>query len=456
MPICSKCNEIIKPAALACTVSGKEYHPTCIHCGVCDKRLWGIPFVRTKDGKLVCEKTCSGKPPPPLPPPQLVRSETRTLIRNDENEDFKPNSIPIATTTNAATSKLKNFNPNSFESQLDLNLTPRVPDATTANVHSEQIKKCNTCNQSVFKKRFITFENGNILCNDCDLKQTPRPARVKSAHMIICSICNKTVRGTRYVTETNGKIVCENCELTGLRCVKCAQLFKLDENHRVLTNGDRFHSECLNCQECGNLIETNDFYETESGNPMCLSCFEISKLPKCFKCNNHISGAFQMLDNRPIHNDCFKCAQCSIFLRGNDYVRLANNETICFNCNLKLNGVECHKCSQIIVKEGVTFGQKDYHQSCFNCDMCKANLMRMKQIYTDKQGEGTFCSQCFMQAYSPKCSKCHNAIGPHQIATNYEEKAFHRECFLCARCKKPLANKKFFKAGNILICEDCF
>ena len=39
--------------------------------------------------------------------------------------------------------------------------------------------------------------------------------------------------------------------------------YQQDENHRILTNGDRFHSECLNCKECGNLIETNDFFETE-------------------------------------------------------------------------------------------------------------------------------------------------------------------------------------------------
>ena len=190
---------------------------------------------------------------------------------------------------------------------------------------------------------------------------------------------------------------------------------------------------------------------------MCLSCYESSRLPKCSKCTNYISGPFKIIENQPIHADCFKCEECGLFLNTETgYFKSDNNELICPNCNLKQNAAKCSKCSERIIREGVSFANKDYHQLCFKCDFCQIDLLKMKQILTDKQNQGIFCITCFVRNFSPNCDKCRGPIAPHQIATKYEEKSFHRECFCCARCKKPLANKKFFKAGNILICEDCF
>jgi len=414
----------------------------------------------------------------------MNRSETRTLTRFRDDNDSSSNSaslneisLPVVS-PNSSTSKLKNFNPNSFESQLNLDLTPRInnnkpsepPSPAKKKTQIEPIinnseqepfnqsKTCKACMQSVFKKRFITFENGEIICHDCDQKNTPRPARIKSAHMIVCYVCSKTVQGSRYITETNGKIVCEKCEMTGQRCSKCNFLFKKNEQHRLLKNNDQFHFDCFDCAKCNQCIGSEDFYETESGHPMCLSCFEISKLPKCSKCNNYISGAYQMIENQPIHNDCFKCSQCFQFLNTETgyFINSLNQEQICPSCNLKSSAAKCSRCSQLITAEGVSFAEKDFHQTCFKCDLCRNDLIRMKQVYTDQKGEGTYCSTCFINTFAPKCSKCSNPIAPHQMKTKYEEKYFHYECFLCNRCKKTLANKKFFKAGNLLICEACF
>ncbi len=58
MPTCTKCKTSIKPAALACTVSGKDFHPTCVNCSRCDRSLWGKSFVRV-NGKLQCERACT-------------------------------------------------------------------------------------------------------------------------------------------------------------------------------------------------------------------------------------------------------------------------------------------------------------------------------------------------------------------------------------------------------------
>lgn len=152
--------------------------------------------------------------------------------------------------------------------------------------------------------------------------------------MIVCSCCGSTMRGTKYFTEPNGDIICENCDANGPRCAQCKQLFRRQDSKRTMPNGVAYHMACFNCSTCGKLIPTSDFYQTETREPMCLDCYEVSKLPKCSSCGKHISGTYYMLDNKPLHAECFKCSQCSSLL-GNDpngYFR--NNVKTIFILNL--------------------------------------------------------------------------------------------------------------------------
>jgi hypothetical protein len=84
MPKCAKCSQSIKPAALACTVGGKEYHPTCVNCCRCERGLWGKAFVRTKDGRLQCERPCT-----PCARPASVRSSSAQLLNSKEQAETK-------------------------------------------------------------------------------------------------------------------------------------------------------------------------------------------------------------------------------------------------------------------------------------------------------------------------------------------------------------------------------
>ncbi len=457
MPICKKCNESIKPAALACTVKGEEYHPTCIYCATCNKKLWGKPFKRTKEGKLVCERACTpliARPTTATIPPSIAKVRPGSAQQNRLIEQPTDLSSPKS-------------NANNFSS---LNSTPRVQNSprpeknqsilntnSSSSLNYVAVKTCKICKESVSNKRFITFENGEIICNDCDLKNAPRPPRIKSAHLIVCSICNKTVQGRKYFTEPDGKIVCDSCELNAARCYKCKNLFVFNEDRRKLSNGLEFHIECFICVVCSQQINTKDFFENETGMPMCLSCFEISKLPKCLKCKNHISGAYLMVENQAIHYECFRCSQCESNLETkNGYFKHpVSGEPICMNCNHKINAAKCAKCQNPVVKDGISYAEKDYHQTCFKCDICSIELTKMKKIMNGSQGN-LYCEICFVKHLSPKCGKCNEPIPPQFPGTVYEDKIFHKSCFACARCKKTLANKKFFKAGKLLICEACF
>lgn len=141
----------------------------------------------------------------------------------------------------------------------EINPLPRKQTATLD-------KFCNKCKQSVMRKKFITFEDGEIVCQNCNVMTafTPRP---KSAHMVLCSICNKTVKGTRYFTEPDDSIVCTICDQRGARCYKCKNLFKFKDTPCIVQNpalpgtGIQLHKSCFNCESCSEPLETNNYFQ---------------------------------------------------------------------------------------------------------------------------------------------------------------------------------------------------
>ena len=225
MPICKKCNLSIKPASLETTVAGESFHPTCIQCNTCDKPLWGKPFKRTKDGHLVCEQPCNPRmrtftrddaPPPASGPPtnqmrppsaqktqpqpeqkqlalaldqqfeQQMQFQNRAPPLDSYRKPFPdqqgyPGGQPQQQPPDLSMYKKplqENFNNyNGYAS----NGAPPAPLPMPPSYY--QNKFCKVCTQPVFNKRFITFENGEIICQECDIRVNMRPARVSSGEI---------------------------------------------------------------------------------------------------------------------------------------------------------------------------------------------------------------------------------------------------------------------------------
>jgi hypothetical protein len=238
MPLCYKCNKSIKPVGLETKIAGESYHPTCIQCATCDKPLWGKPFKRTKTGSLVCEQPCNprmrtftrddppataqpstsatpARPPsankaqPPEQKPlsaaidQQLEYQKQMQFQNNSShvspypppesyrkpvQDQQFSSPPPQYPGPYGQSMQPNFNNNSFPQnqfpapygqpmQPNFNNGP-IPQQQPFN--QQQNKICKVCVEPVYNKRYITFENGEIICQECDNKFNMRPPRVNS------------------------------------------------------------------------------------------------------------------------------------------------------------------------------------------------------------------------------------------------------------------------------------
>ena len=120
----------------------------------------------------------------------------------------------------------------------------------------------------------------------------------------------------------------------------------------------------------------------------------------------------------------------------------------------------CNMCrKQVKEKEKFIYEDNLYHQDCLTCNECQCKLYYMRKIFknpTDTFDENNYCEPCYYKLFGEKCFKCQQPVPPYCFSVRHEDKIYHKECFLCVRCKKSLANKQVYKVGNVLICKSCF
>ena len=115
----------------------------------------------------------------------------------------------------------------------------------------------------------------------------------------------------------------------------------------------------------------------------------------------------------------------------------------------------CAKCNLVVKENAVTNDQRVYHKECLTCDSCNRELYKMKKVQRDAATGNNYCEPCYADLFGPKCGKCNKPVNSYMLSTTYADKLYHKECFVCGRCKLSLANREFTKIGNLIICKNC-
>jgi len=166
MPICAKCNTSIKPASLATTSGEDNFHPTCISCSRCDRPLWGRGFRRNKQRKLECDPDCEPRPPS-APKQTRPPEETQTKGFKPIYDDAPPMNQPM-------NSPPQSYRQPTANNQPPQNYQQQQPTNYDLNMYRRQgtevngAKNCKSCGQSLQNRRFLTYENGDSICQECD------------------------------------------------------------------------------------------------------------------------------------------------------------------------------------------------------------------------------------------------------------------------------------------------
>lgn len=117
----------------------------------------------------------------------------------------------------------------------------------------------------------------------------------------------------------------------------------------------------------------------------------------------------------------------------------------------------CVRCNELFgdYEYMARTGPDEYwHIKCFVCSQCFRPFNKDNEYY---QCNGRmYCEKDFRTLFAPYCSRCNNyIIGRFIRALN---KTWHPNCFLCERCKIPLADLGFLKGGlnnQEPLCHNC-
>ncbi|KAI8617813.1 hypothetical protein BC830DRAFT_64651 [Chytriomyces sp. MP71] len=97
-----------------------------------------------------------------------------------------------------------------------------------------------------------------------------------------------------------------------------------------------------------------------------------------------------------------------------------------------------------------------WHSECFKC----ANTQCAKQIGQGsfyQRGRFCYCESCWKGDCCPKCEECGNPIDDRKEQTLVQGHAYHKTCFTCSLCEKPLLPMtQFVEPGGVRCCLPCY
>jgi len=111
-------------------------------------------------------------------------------------------------------------------------------------------------------------------------------------------------------------------------CGKCG---KMVVSGGVKALNKLWHTGCFTCKVCGCNFDQNHQLMEDDGKPICSKCYEETCAPRCFKCNNPLTGRYIEVNGHSYHPDCFVCSRCGKPFEGGQYL-VVDGKPTCKKC----------------------------------------------------------------------------------------------------------------------------
>ncbi|TNN37117.1 Four and a half LIM domains protein 2 [Liparis tanakae] len=235
-------------------------------------------------------------------------------------------------------------------------------------------------------------------------------------------------------------------------------------------------SERFDCHYCKDSLLGKKYIMKED-KQYCTKCYENLFSNSCEGCTLAITCNSKDLSykDRHWHEECFKCAKCSRSLAEKAFAA-KDDLLLCTECHAHGYSSKCSSCKktvmpgtltflscppplaacglQAITTGGVTYQEKPWHRECFQCISCRKPLSG--QRFTSKENY-PYCLECFSSLYAKKCVSCTKAITSLAGAKyiSFEERQWHSECFSCSQCSVTLVGRGFLTQRDDIMCTDC-
>lgn len=183
-----------------------------------------------------------------------------------------------------------------------------------------------------------------------------------------------------------------------------------------------------------------------------------SEGPKiCGHCEKPITGRYITAMDRLWCENHFVCKGCEKKIEGTFYPKGEGDDKkpYCRNCagitdENDPSKGDCYACGKALAGSLLTAMGHKFHKECFVCTKCKQSLQG--QQFFEKDGK-PLCEKDY-GSYRPDCAKCNKKISPGEKVLQAMEREWHTECFKCDKCNGDVGSS-FYVKNNMPICEKC-
>ncbi|KAM7535902.1 hypothetical protein Aperf_G00000100302 [Anoplocephala perfoliata] len=215
--------------------------------------------------------------------------------------------------------------------------------------------------------------------------------------------------------------------------------------------GGIWHPEHFNCSYCQKNVVEEFFYEHD-GAPYCTDCHLSLFAPKCAFCGEAIVERCLEAMGYYWHPDHFFCQECHTPFVDNATAHEHQGKVFCPNCYYSKFGERCGGCRKPITDAYITALEQPWHEECFKCKDCGLNLKGVNFypengfLYCElhhRRNSGMVCAACKEPIVG---SRCINALGNR----------YHLQHFLCTYCLRQLSTGTFKERLGKPYCDSCF
>ncbi|KNC53105.1 leupaxin [Thecamonas trahens ATCC 50062] len=240
---------------------------------------------------------------------------------------------------------------------------------------------------------------GNPVCAGCQMNifGSVLEAMGSKWHVehFTCTTCSTQLKTETFLVKDN-RPYCGTCHDRMFLdvCAKCSMKIT-DAPIKALNKP--WHAACFACADCATVFADGDgSFVEQDGVAYCDNCFSARFGQRCSKCGGVITeNAIDAGDGNLYHTECFKCSSCDVSINatGSTSFFQVDGNLFCKDHvpSGAVTSVICDGCGQKVLGDAALAGDKTYHPSCLNCDVCGSGLVGTKFYMRD---ESRVCASC--------------------------------------------------------------
>ncbi|KAK3521587.1 hypothetical protein QTP70_014766, partial [Hemibagrus guttatus] len=294
------------------------------------------------------------------------------------------------------------------------------------------------------------LSNQDVTCLHPD-----HPDDVNMSDRFTCFYCRDDLSGKKYVQKDDKPVCVRCFDkFCANNCAECRRSISTDSKE-LHYKGRYWHEDCFRCSKCYKNLAKESFSVKEDRIlcGKCSSREDAPRCHACYKPILAGTESVEYKGN-VFHDDCFTCFKCKKPIGSESFVT-KNENVYCSSCHESKFAKHCTACRKPITAGGVNYQDQPWHSECLVCVVCVKPLAGTRFTSHEQKLYCVDCYKANVAKKCSSCQNPITGFGKATNVVNYEGGTWHDYCFTCKKCSANLAEKRFISKDGDIYCTDC-